>query len=172
MLARADSHELALQVRPVALAPVVRDVVAAAAPLARRERRVTLAHPESLPGLVAMADPDRLVQVLANLVRNAVTHTPEGGAVLVQLAEAAPDGVVVEVADTGVGIAAEDLERIFDRFYRTDASRSRDSGGFGLGLAIARELIAAMSGSLTVTSEPGIGSAFRVTLPRAADALT
>ena len=164
VLARADSHELALSVRPVELAPVVRGVVAAAAPLARRERRVTLAHPDALPALVALADPDRLTQVLANLVRNAITHTPEGGAVLIRVGELPPDRVVVDVSDTGAGIAPEDRERIFERFYRADRSRSRDSGGFGLGLAIARELTAAMGGTITVTSEPGVGSTFLVAL--------
>jgi two-component system, OmpR family, phosphate regulon sensor histidine kinase PhoR len=167
VLARADSHELAMLVRPVELAPVVRDVVAAAAPLARRERHVTLAHPEALPELAALADPDRLTQVLTNLVRNAITHTPEGGAVFVQLGELAPNHVVVDVSDTGVGIAAEDRERIFERFYRADRSRSRDSGGFGLGLAIARELTEAMGGAITVTSEVGVGSSFHVSLRRA-----
>jgi two-component system, OmpR family, phosphate regulon sensor histidine kinase PhoR len=167
VLARADSHELAMVVRPVQLAPVVRDVVAAAAPLARRERHVTLAHPEALPELAALADPDRLTQVLTNLVRNAITHTPEGGAVFVQLGELAPNHVVVDVSDTGVGIAAEDRDRIFERFYRADRSRSRDSGGFGLGLAIARELTEAMGGAITVTSEVGVGSSFHVSLRRA-----
>ncbi|HYW24364.1 MAG TPA: ATP-binding protein [Terriglobales bacterium] len=163
-LARADAHELKVQMRPVALAAVVRSVVATFAPMARRERLVAVAHPEALPDLVGLADPDRLTQVLANLVRNAVTHTPEGGAVLVSLASLPPDRVAIDVADTGIGIAPEDRERIFERFYRGDPSRSRDTGGFGLGLAIARELAEAMGGSLTVTSEPNVGSTFRVTL--------
>jgi two-component system phosphate regulon sensor histidine kinase PhoR len=165
-LARADEHELKVQLRAVQLAPVVRSIVATFAPMARRERLVTVAHPDALPGLVALADPDRLTQVLANLVRNAVTHTPEGGAVLVSLAPLPPDRVTIDVSDTGIGIAPEDRERIFERFYRGDPSRSRDTGGFGLGLAIARELAEAMGGSLTVTSEPNVGSTFRVTLRR------
>jgi signal transduction histidine kinase len=166
-LARADANELAVVVRPVALAALVRNVVAAAAPLARRERGVTVAHAEPLPALWALADGDRLTQVLTNLVRNAVTNTPEGGAVYVQIGPVTPGCVFVEVSDTGHGIAAADLERIFDRFYRTDPSRSRDSGGFGLGLSIARELAEAMSGWITATSEPGVGSTFRVTLREA-----
>jgi signal transduction histidine kinase len=165
-LARADAHELSVQVRVVPLAQVVRAVVAALAPMARRERSVTVAHPEPLPDLGALADPDRLTQVLTNLVRNAVTHTPEGGAVYVQLAELTPDRVAIDVSDTGVGIAPEDQERIFERFFRADPSRSRDTGGFGLGLAIARELAEAMGGRVTVASEPGVGSTFRVTLRR------
>jgi two-component system, OmpR family, phosphate regulon sensor histidine kinase PhoR len=165
-LARADAHELKVHVRPVSLAPLVRSIVATFAPMARRERLVAVAHPEPLPDLVAFADPDRLTQVLANLVRNAVTHTPEGGAVLVQLGELPPDRATVDVSDTGAGIAPEDRERVFERFYRGDPSRSRDTGGFGLGLSIARELAEAMGGGITVTSEPNLGSTFRVTLRR------
>jgi signal transduction histidine kinase len=165
-LARADAHDLKVQLRLVPLAPLVRSVVATFAPMARHERLVTLAHPDPLTDLVALADPDRLTQVLANLVRNAVTHTQEGGAVLVQLVELPPDGAAVDVSDTGAGVAPEDRERIFDRFYRGDPSRSRDTGGFGLGLSIARELAEAMGGAITVTSEPGVGSTFRVTLRR------
>jgi len=155
-----------VQLRLVPLAPLVRSVVATFAPMARRERHVALAHADPLPELVALADPDRLTQVLANLVRNAVTHTPEGGAVLVQLGELPPDRVTVDVSDTGFGIVPEDRDRIFERFYRGDPSRSRDTGGFGLGLAIARELAEAMGGGIGVTSEPNVGSTFRVTLRR------
>jgi signal transduction histidine kinase len=165
-LARADAHELRVQLRPVPLPPVVRSVVATFAPMARRERLVAVAHPDDMPDLVALADPDRLTQVLANLVRNAVTHTPEGGAVLVRLEALPPHWAAIDVADTGIGIAPEDRERIFERFYRGDPSRSRDTGGFGLGLAIARELAEAMGGGITVTSEPNMGSTFRVTLRR------
>lgn len=165
-LARSDAQELTLVVRPVEVAPLVHGVVTAAAPLARRERGVTVAHPETLPSLAALADGDRLTQVLTNLVRNAVNHTPEGGAVYVQAGELPPDGAYVDVSDTGHGIAADDLERVFERFYRTDPSRSRETGGFGLGLSIARELAIAMGGGITVTSEPDVGSTFRVTLRR------
>jgi two-component system sensor histidine kinase BaeS len=86
---------------------------------------------------------------------------------MVQAGELAPDRAWVDVSDTGGGIALEDLERIFERFYRADRSRARDTGGFGLGLSIARELAAAMGGDIAVTSELGVGSTFRVTLPRA-----
>jgi signal transduction histidine kinase len=74
--------------------------------------------------------------------------------------------VQVAVSDTGVGISAEDLEHVFERFYRADGSRARNSGGFGLGLSIARELVEAMGGSLTVTSRPGLGSTFTINLRR------
>lgn len=166
-LARADANELTVLVRPVELAPLVRGVVAAAGPLAQRERGVTVGHPERLPTLTVLADRDRLTQVLSNLVRNGVNHTPRGGVVYVEVDELAPDHVFIDVSDTGRGIAPEDLERIFERFYRADHSRSREGGGFGLGLSIARELAAAMGGGITVSSEVGVGSTFRVTLRRA-----
>lgn len=162
-LARADSHELTVLVRQIDLGPLVRGVVAAIAPMARRDRQVTVAHPEPLPVTPATADPDRLTQVLANLVRNAVNHTPEGGLVFVQVG-VAPGHAWIDVSDTGSGIAREEVERIFERFYRGDPSRARDTGGFGLGLSIARELAEAMGGGIAVTSEPGVGSTFRVTL--------
>ena len=165
MLARADASELRLAVNPVELAPVIRQVAGALEPLARQGRRVTLAHAEVAPDLRAFADPERLAQVLTNLVRNGVNHTPEGGAVYL---EAGADSTTawVTVSDTGTGIPPADLPRVFDRFYRGDQSRSRDSGGFGLGLSIARELVEAMGGSLTVSSQPAAGSCFRVALRR------
>ncbi len=104
---------------------------------------------------------------MTNLVRNAVNYTPEGGVVSLNVA-ATDERVQVGVSDTGVGIEPDELSHIFERFYRTDASRARNSGGFGLGLSIARELVEAMGGTLTATSQPGLGSTFWVTLNRAA----
>jgi signal transduction histidine kinase len=98
-----------------------------------------------------------------NLVRNAVAYTPEGGIVSI---EAAEDGgrVRVSVSDTGIGIPPEDLRRVFERFYRADASRARSTGGFGLGLSVARDLVEAMNGTVTAESEVGVGSRFTVWL--------
>ena len=166
-LARAEAGELRLDVGPVDAAGVVEEVYQSLAPLARRERSITVVH-EVAPGLPpVLADRGRLVQVLLNLVRNAVTYPPTGGIVSISLGPAGPEQpgrVALEVADTGIGIAPEDLERIFDRFYRTDASRARASGGFGLGLAIVRDLVSAMGGSVTAESTVGEGSRFRVLL--------
>jgi len=102
-----------------------------------------------------------------NLVRNAVTYTPEGGLVSIEAAADGPGHVAVTVADTGIGIPADDLDRVFDRFYRTDASRARSTGGYGLGLSIARDLVEAMGGTISVTSEVDTGSRFTVRLPAA-----
>ena len=165
----ADSGGLRLTRGPVSLADVVDHVHSALAPMARRERRVTLVKslPEqTLPPVVA--DRDRLIQVLMNLVRNGCAYTQEGGIVSIEAAAAANGGVNVSVSDTGMGIPPDELERVFERFYRTDASRARSTGGFGLGLSIARDLIEAMGGSLTAESQVGVGSRFTVWLPAAA----
>ena len=166
MLARADSQELKVANRAIEVAPIVDQVVQVLAPLARNERQVTVKFEEMPAGLWAVGDPDRLAQVVTNLVRNAINYTPEGGVVSIRLGSAA-DHVQIAVADTGVGISADDLAHIFERFYRADSSRTRDTGGFGLGLSIARELLEAMGGSLSATSQPGLGSTFWISLRRA-----
>ena len=111
-----------------------------------------------------LADRQRLIQVLLNLVRNAITYTPDGGIVSISLHQADEEYMTLLVSDTGIGIPPEEQELIFERFYRTDASRSRRSGGAGLGLTIARDLVVAMGGSISVESVVGEGSTFRVFL--------
>jgi signal transduction histidine kinase len=167
MLARADSHELKVTNRPIDLAPIVESVVLTLAPIARNERQVTVKLEDVPSGSWATGDADRLTQVLTNLVRNAINYTPEGGVVSVRLNTGSADHVQIAVSDTGLGISAEDLQHIFERFYRADSSRTRDTGGFGLGLSIARELVEAMGGSLSATSQPGLGSTFWISLRRA-----
>ena len=165
-VARADAGATQVVVRAVNVAEVVTGVCGALAPLARRERNLSLVA-ECTPGLpLALADRERLTQVLTNLVRNAVNYTQDGGIVSVR-AEEKIDGVALSVIDTGIGIPAPELAQVFDRFYRVDASRSRDSGGSGLGLAIARDLVVAMGGTIDADSTPGLGSTFRITLRRA-----
>ncbi len=166
-VARAERAELQLACAPVDAAEVIHEVYQALAPLARRERQVMLVREvePDLPRL--LADRQRLAQVLLNLVRNAITYTPAGGIVSVTLSPTADNHLLFSVADTGSGIAPEDLDRVFERFFRTDASRARSSGGFGLGLAIVRELVEAMHGEVTVESTPGEGSCFHVWLPAA-----
>ena len=119
--------------------------------------------PPDLP--TVLADRDRLVQVVINLVDNAIKYTPEGGRVTVK-AEALADGqVAVDVVDTGIGIPPVDLPRITERFYRVDKARSRELGGTGLGLAIVKHLVVAHGGQLRIESEPGRGTTVRVTVP-------
>jgi signal transduction histidine kinase len=163
-LARADAGELRLDVHPVVAGEVVEEVYGALQPLAKRDRKVSLVRdvPSGLP--LVLADRQRLGQVLLNLVRNAITYTPAGGIVSLSVAQVSPYHLVFAVADTGVGIPPEEIARVFERFYRTDASRARESGGFGLGLAISRDLVQAMGGTITAESTPGEGSRFLVYL--------
>jgi signal transduction histidine kinase len=163
-LARADADELRLDVRPIAVGDVVEEVYESLAPLAMRDRQVKLVQSVA-PGLpFALADRDRLAQVLLNLVRNAITYTPAGGIVSIGVSQADLGHLAIVVADTGIGIPPDELDRVFDRFYRADTSRARASGGFGLGLAIVRDLVQVMGGTVSATSAPGEGSQFRVVL--------
>jgi signal transduction histidine kinase len=165
-LSTAEVGQLSLTVRPIALGEVVEETAESIRALARRERRVTVVA-ASAPDLPpALADRERVAQVLGNLVRNALRHTPEGG--LISLRAEARDGrALVTVEDTGGGIPPEALPHVFERFYRGDAARDRASGGAGLGLAIVRELVEAMGGTVAVESVVGQGSRFSFTLPLA-----
>ena len=110
-------------------------------------------------------DAGRLSQIVANLLSNALRYTEPGGSVLLRVAAGVSGDAVLEVADTGIGIEPEDLPHIFKRFWRADKSRSRATGGTGIGLAIVRELVIAHEGRIDVESKPGRGSRFTVTLP-------
>jgi signal transduction histidine kinase len=166
-IARTDAGGPQLDLGPVDVAEVVEHVCAAMTPIAGRDREVALTTSIGSSVPPAWADHDRLSQVLMNLVRNAITYTPDGGIVSIQLAAAGDARVALTVEDTGIGIEREDLDRIFERFYRTDASRSRLTGGFGLGLAISRDLVEAMGGTIEAESRVGSGSRFTVMLRRA-----
>ena len=109
-------------------------------------------------------DAGLLRDVLQNLLDNAIQYTPEGGHIHVT-AEAKSREVVVTVSDTGIGIPASDQERIFERFYRVDAARSREAGGTGLGLSIAKHIVEAHNGRLSVESVIGEGSKFSFSIP-------
>jgi two-component system, OmpR family, sensor kinase len=115
-----------------------------------------------------LGDEPRLRQVLSNLVANAIQHTPESAEIRIRVGTDGDDAVL-EVADDGPGMSQEDAQRIFERFYRADSSRARASGGTGLGLSIVNSLVKAHGGSVTVTTAPGAGCCFRVTLPRVSD---
>lgn len=112
-------------------------------------------------------DQEKLVQLMVILLENAIKFTPAGGRVILRAAliqKNSSTWLALEVQDTGVGIPAEDLSRIFERFYRPDQSRSREAGGHGLGLAIAKELVDTLGGSIRAENCPGGGSVFRVEL--------
>jgi two-component system OmpR family sensor kinase len=115
-----------------------------------------------------LGDEARLRQVLSNLMTNAMQYTPEAADITVRVGTEGDDAVL-EVADEGPGMSQQDASRVFERFYRTDASRTRTSGGTGLGLSIVDSLVHAHGGSVSVTTAPGQGCRFRVSLPRIAD---
>ncbi len=163
-LSRAEARQIPLVLRPVAPAALV------AAALERLEGQfaakgldLQCAIPSTLPAV--QADQDRAIQVLTNLLTNALRYTPAPGRVTVTATQQ-DNTVVFSVTDTGLGLAPEHLARLFERFYRVDASRSRALGGSGIGLTIAKALVDAMDGAIQVQSDgPGRGSTFSVTLP-------
>ncbi|MBB5913202.1 two-component system OmpR family sensor kinase [Nocardia transvalensis] len=171
MLARLDAQR-PLDRRPVDLLALASDAVhsARAVDAAQRpegpSRVIDLEIRSGAGTLEISGDEARLRQVLSNLVNNALVHTPPEAAVAVRLTPAA-DEVMLEVADTGPGLPDDQAGRIFERFYRTDASRSRDSGGTGLGLSIVQALVAAHGGTVEVRTAMGEGTTFTVRLPRA-----
>ena len=161
-LSRIQAGQLQLRPEPVDPAELVTHVAEVFRPRAEESGiALSVEAPEGIPHI--RCDFDRLVQVIANLVDNAIRHTTAGSVTL----EARHEGRSVElrVADTGEGIAAQDLPRLFERFFRGEASGRRR--GTGLGLAIAREIIRAHGGEITASSEPGIGTTFRIALPPA-----
>jgi len=162
-LTLAESGHLKLEFEPTNLAELVRRRVSQADVIARG-KNVTLRMDiaEGLPEIEA--DGRRIEQVVANLLDNALNHTPSGGIVMVAVSRD-KDGVLVSVSDTGEGVPAEDLSHIFERFYRVDGARSRKTGGAGLGLAIAKQMVELHGGRIWVESEVGKGSKFSFTLP-------
>ncbi|HDR8142206.1 TPA: sensory box histidine kinase PhoR [Bacillus cereus] len=114
-----------------------------------------------------IGDPSRLKQIFINLINNAIVYTPAGGVVSVELAEDKYNAYI-KVSDTGIGISKEEIPRIFERFYRVDKARSRNTGGTGLGLSIVKHLVEAHHGTITVDSEVGEGTTFTVVLPKSA----
>lgn len=163
-LSRIESGALRLDREPTSLHDLISDTLRSIA--ARAEQRGVILGgnvPEDLP--FVPVDAARIQRVLVNLVENALRHTPEGGQVTITASER--DGAVqIDVADTGEGIDPADLPRVFERFYRGEKSRSRDRGGAGLGLAIARGIVEAHGGRIWVDSTRGQGSTFCLSLPR------
>lgn len=163
-LTRADAGEIPLDRESIDIADVIDGAVEQVRPLAD-ERGVAL-HAVSGPVLRIEADQSLLVQLLLNLLDNAIDHTDAGGHVIVRWGAGGDrDTMTIEVEDTGVGIAAEHLPYIFDRFYRVDTARTRDRGGAGLGLAICRWIAEAHGGSISAATTVGHGTVFSVTLP-------
>ena len=165
-LALADAGQLNLNLRPTDVEQVIRSTTDSLTLAAEAGQVVlTTTMPDSLP--TVQADPDRVAQVLRNLLVNALRHTPPGGSVTVT-ASTTGRALEIAVADTGEGIAAEDLPHVFERFWRADPSRARDdrlAGGTGLGLSVAQSLVEAQGGRIWAESALGEGTIFRFTLP-------
>ncbi len=180
-LARADAGQLTPNREPVDLADLARDV-AEQLDLIAHEHELTITT--DLTSVTASVDPDMIIQVLVNLIDNAIKNTPSGGVVTVRLQEtdARPPALspavqpargsnraaLITVADSGIGIAEEHLPHIFDRFYRVEGGRARShggSGGIGLGLAICQAIAHAHGATLTAASTPGEGATFTLTIP-------
>lgn len=165
VLANADASQLRLDPEAVDLAGVADHLARDLAPrLAAAQLSLSCDLPPGLPPI--WVDRGRVIQVLGNLLSNAIVHTAAGGALTLR-ATRQGEVVRIEVSDTGEGIAPEHLPHIFDRFYRVDPSRSRLTGGTGLGLAIARQLVTASGGLMAVRSEVGRGTTFSVSVPLA-----
>jgi signal transduction histidine kinase len=163
-LSQAEARQLPLHTRTVEVSRLIgqqRDVFA---PTAEAEGvQLVVEVPDQLPSI--QADPTRLTQVISNLVMNAITHTPEAGTVRIRASHTA-DTLCLEISDTGDGIAAEHLPFVFERFYRADPSRNRNTGGAGLGLAIVKALVEAHNGSISVYSAGhNLGTTFTVKFP-------
>ncbi len=163
-LSRLESRELQLESGPVPLGEAVARAAEAVRP--RMDSKALTLRLELPEGLAARGDARAIERVILNLLDNAAKYTARGGRVVVS-AEPLDGQCALHVADTGSGIEAKHLPRIFERFYRVDKGRSRDTGGTGLGLAIVKHLVTAMGGDVKVKSQPGEGSTFTVLLPPA-----
>ena len=165
LLSRIDAHQEELRFAPVDLVELVRGTAAGMRTIGEKVG-VAVAVTAPSGAVTAVADAIHLERALRNVLRNAIEHSSPGGGVNVALTVAG-DAAVVRVTDQGVGIAAADLDHVFDRFYRADSSRSRDRGGSGLGLAIARWIVERHGGAITAQSTQGQGTTMALHLPLA-----
>jgi len=162
-LARADAGQK-LHMRPVELDRLLVDVYGQTRLLAKKVK-LTI---KDIDEVSLMGDPDQLKQLMLILVDNAIRYTPSGGEVTLSLNRYSGTATL-EVADTGIGISAEDLPHVFERFYRADKSRTRSASGTGLGLAIAKWIVEQHGGEISVKSSPGVGTTFAIRLPLASE---
>ena len=161
-LVRLDQREIPLNITEVNLNEMIQSLLKRLAPLAKK-RSIDLIY-ECHREVMAEIDIVKLSLAITNLVENAIKYTPEHGTVTVILQSDLQDAIIT-VQDTGIGIAKEEQSRIFERFYRTDKTRNRETGGTGLGLAITYKTIIMHNGSIIVESEEGKGSTFSVQIP-------
>jgi signal transduction histidine kinase len=162
-LSQAEAGYLPIHTEPFDLRPLLDSLVKRFSDQVLEDGPVLkLTCPENLP--LVVVDPERVEQILVNLIGNALRYTRSG---LINVeATATPDCVWVAVQDTGQGIATDELPHVFERFWRSDRSRDRHSGGTGIGLAISRRLVELQGGTIEVNSQLGVGSTFRFSIPR------
>ena len=165
ILSRLEGLDAALDREPVDLEAVARRAVELLTPAAREKRVEIELQEEDVPAI--QGDAGNLERLLLNLIDNAIKYSRPDGKITVRVARGGSD-VLLEVSDTGIGIPAESIPRIFERFYRVDKGRAREEGGTGLGLAIVKHIAQAHGGQVDVESRMGRGSTFRVRLPLAA----
>ncbi len=163
VLSKMDAERLELEIRRLSVSQLIESCLETAQHrAAEKELHVSVNMPQDLPDIAG--DRRRLAEVLQNLLDNAIQYTLPGGKIIVS-ADAREEEIVLTVSDTGIGIPKADQSRIFERFYRVDAARSREAGGTGLGLAIAKHLVEVHGGRLWVESEVGRGSLFHFSVP-------
>ncbi|HQH72289.1 MAG TPA: HAMP domain-containing sensor histidine kinase, partial [bacterium] len=162
-ISRIESGRMVLELTPVSLNLLTENIIQQEKPAAAQKNiSITMAAPEN--PLWIRVDVSKIERVIGELLSNAIKYTPEGGSIEVRLAPT-DTGVSVTVQDTGIGMTPEEMPKIWERFYRTTASK-KFAKGSGLGLSIAMELVALHGGSITVTSEAGKGSIFTLLLPK------
>ena len=162
MVARSDNNALKVKIQRIDLTEILMQVIRTMTPIAEK-KNIRLAG-EDFRKAPINADEQRIKQLAIILVDNAIKYTPEGGAVLVRLEQVDNSRAVFAVMDSGIGIAPDDLDKVFERFYRVDKARSREMGGNGLGLAIAAEIVKLHDGKISVASKLGEGTKFTVEL--------
>ena len=162
MVARSDNNALKMKIQRVDLSEILSQVVRTMTPIAEK-KNIRLAG-ENFSKIVINADEQKIKQLVIILVDNAIKYTLDGGKVVVRLEEFDLQHAIFSVMDSGIGIAEEDLDKVFERFYRVDKARSREMGGNGLGLAIAAEIVKIHDGKISVASKLGEGTKFTVEL--------
>ena len=164
MVARSDNNALKIKIQKIDLGNLLSQNVRMMTPLAEK-KEISLSG-EGFRKVIISCDEQKIKQLILILVDNAIKYTPNGGNVIVSLEGETEDKVFFSVKDSGIGIAPEDQQKIFERFYRVDKARSREMGGNGLGLSIATEILRIHNGKIFVDSEPGHGTKFTVELKR------
>jgi len=165
LISLVDAGELSFDPRPYAPLKLLDEIKAAFAPKAKQKSIDIIVDIAAPPNDINL-DPDRMTQVLGNLMENALRYTPEGGQIILSAENLTGEVVEMRIKDTGQGVEPEELEHLFDRFYKGDKSRSREEGSSGLGLAIAKSIVEGHGGTIHAKSKPGHGMTFIIRLPQ------